>query len=145
MIFAYKPRHFAVQEVVCPQAFKDRGEMALHLMNPHVLETADILRDLFGPAFINTYSFSDAIKTAYGSRESSGLRLPGSPWYRPYSQHSRGNALDMIFKDITAEKIRRAIINGDVNLPYNVVLEKNVSWLHIACANYGNKVTLVNG
>jgi len=145
MMFAYKPRHFAAHEVVCPQTYKDRGEMALHLMNAQVLETADILRELFGPAFINTYALSATIKSAYGVREESGLRLPESKWYKPYSQHSRGNALDMVFMDIPAEKIRQAIINGDVNLPYNVVLEKSVNWLHVACANYGEKVTLVNG
>lgn len=144
-MFQYTPRHFATHEIVPPQVWEDRGDKALHLMNPHILEVADFLRLIYGPAFINTYKLSSAVQAAYGHRQHSGLRLPDSPYYRPYSQHSYGNAVDMLFRDITAEEIRKDVQEGKLVLPHPVVFEKDVAWLHVACANYSGLVTMVDG
>ena len=139
----YKPKYFAAHELVPPRMFAERGEKALHLLNPSVLEVADLLRETYGPAFINTYGLGDSVIEVYKLREWCGIRTPESRWYRPYSQHTFGNALDMIFRDVTADQVRNDIINGGVELPHSVVIEKDVSWLHIACANYENKITIV--
>lgn len=141
--FHYEPEFFAPQELVPPQVFADRGIKALHLLNAHVLECADILRKAYGPAFINTWH-NDQLTAAYGERQWSGLRTPDSPYYRPYSQHTIGNALDIVFRDTTAEQIRADIESGLITFPYNVVIERGVSWLHIATANYGSAITWID-
>jgi hypothetical protein len=142
-MFQYKPKHFATHELVPPKMFEERGDKALHLLNPQVLELADLLREIYGPTFINTYNLGENVIRAYKLREWSGIRTPDSKWYRPYSQHTFGNALDMVFRDVTAEQVRSDIIDGVIELPYPVVLEKSVSWIHIACANYYDNITLV--
>lgn len=144
MSILYTPDHFAVAELVDRQTFADRGIKALLLFDPHILEIIDVLRDIYGPAFINTWALSKAVRNTYGDRTESGLRLPYHSHYRKYSQHSYGRAFDMLFKDILTVDVREQIIDGTIVLPYNVILETGISWLHIAVGNYEDKVTLVS-
>jgi hypothetical protein len=145
MTYQYKPKHFATHELVPPRVFADRGDKALHLLNPLALEVIDQLRDELGPMFINTYNLSLNVRHSYGVRQWSGLRTPDSPFYRPYSQHTFGNAFDILFRDHSAAEVRHMIRFLQIKFPCNVVVENDTSWLHIAVANYGMKVTWVDG
>mgnify|MGYP000698604211 CR=1 FL=1 len=129
----YKCKHFAIHELVPPKVYRDRGEKAWELMDERILQTIDKLRDRFGAAIINNYEFG-------GDRKWSGLRTSDSPWFSPYSQHTFGRAVDVIFRDVTAEEVReelRNIYDQVLNnvLPGITAVEEDVDWLHIDCRN----------
>ena len=141
----YICEHFSIQELVPPEVFQERGNKAWSLFNPLILKSADRLRKRYGPMFINTWSLSKAIQEIYGTRTESGIRIPGNAYYKVYSDHSRGNAFDAIFRDISAEEIRDDIIQGRIEFDFPVVIEctingKEISWLHFATRNMDSTV-----
>lgn len=138
---SYKCEHFKIHELVPPQVFKDRGEKAWELMDDRLCEGVDALREHFGPATINNYNWG-------GDRTESGLRIPSSKWYSPYSQHTFGRAADLLFKEATADEVREYIrevwknyTQSSISPPeYPIVeihgLEEGISWVHIDVRNY---------
>lgn len=124
----YKCKHFSVDELVPPHVYKERGSKAWELLDERLLITIDELRDALGSAVINNYRWG-------GNRQWSGLRTPESPYYRPYSQHSFGRAVDMVFAKVTAEEARQHIFANKERYPYVFAVELGVSWLHIDCRN----------
>lgn len=128
MEVTYKCKHFKIHELVPPQVYKDRGEKAWELMDLRLLISIDKLRDEYGQATINNYEFG-------GNREWSGLRTPASPYYSPYSQHTFGRAADIIFKDHSAEDIRKDIALFPEDYPLINCIEEDVSWLHVDVRN----------
>jgi len=124
----YKCRHFDIEELVPPHVYDERGYKAWELLDERLLITIDQLRDSLGAATINNYRWG-------GDRKWSGLRTPESKVYRPYSQHTFGRAVDMLFSKVTAEEARRHILTNKNRYPYIFALELGVSWLHIDCRN----------
>lgn len=123
--------HFKIQELVPPLVYADRGELAWQLMDPRLLEIQDILRDRYGPCFVNTWALSERIQEAYGLRVASGLRVyrQDPSGFKQYSQHPFGRATDSLFQDHKAAWIRDDIAMNP--LPYPVTLEGAVDWLHL--------------
>ena len=101
----YKCQYFKIHELVPPHVYKERGEKAWELIDDRILKTIDMLRKDLGEATINNYEFG-------GDRQWSGLRTPDSPFYSPYSQHTFGRAVDILFKDVSAETVRKFILNN---------------------------------
>ena len=129
----YKCKYFKAHEVVPPEIYEKFGERSFMFLDDRLLKLCDALREEFGSATINNYKWG-------GNRVASGLRSPDSPYYSPTSQHSFGRAVDILFKDYSAERVRSEIkenqakflISGNV---YSITLEDGVSWLHIDIRN----------
>lgn len=124
----YKCEHFKIQELVPPQVYKDRGELAWELLDERALRIIDNLRNDYGTCVINNWSFG-------GKRMWSGLRTAESPYYKKYSQHSFGRAFDCIFSKTAAEKIRQDILSDRRFYPNLSSLELGTSWLHFDVRN----------
>jgi hypothetical protein len=124
-------RYFKIQELVPPSVYADRGRKAWELLDPTLLSLIDSLRNIYGPIIINTWDDG-------GNRSESGLRVPGCKYYRKYSQHSFGRAVDCLFSKTTVDKVREDILNNQHRSPYNLIrgLELNVPWLHIDVRNH---------
>lgn len=134
----YRPRFFETREFVPKHVYNVRGEKAIQLMDDRILLTADNLRARYGPAVINTWFFWNKNSPAWigkDSRNWSGLRTKQSPYGGLFSQHRYGRALDMLFRDITAEEIRADILADPDLFPLINSLELDVSWLHVDCRN----------
>ena len=130
----YKPIFFKPYEFVDKATYNKFGDNSLFLMDYRILITMDKIRSYFNkPITINNW------KTG-GNREWSGLRIPSSPYYSIYSQHSHGRAIDFIVKDIDASKVREAIKNNlhIEAFEYITAIEdfKDMSWVHVDCRNY---------
>lgn len=133
----FKPKYFKTQEFVSPGVYEARGEKAIQLMDIRILRLADALREEFGPATINNWAWKGE---GDDSRKWSGLRDPSSPWFSPYSQHTFGRAVDMVFKNHSAEDIRNKIKTHPIfwlnaGGTESITLEDGVSWLHIDVRN----------
>ena len=129
----YKCKHFKAHELVPPAIYDKFGERSFMFLDDRLLKLCDALREEFGSATINNYKWG-------GDRVASGLRSPDSPYYSPTSQHSFGRAVDILFKDYSAERVR-SDIKDDSTIWQNgtglnsITLEDGVSWLHIDIRN----------
>jgi hypothetical protein len=135
-----KAEYFAIHELVPPKTYEARGEKAWQLIDPKLIYLIDALREEFGQATINNYKYG-------GNRQWSGLRTSDSPYYSAYSQHSFGRAADILFKDHTADEVRKAMVeNPDKWLAIcpSVTLEDQVTWVHADVRNSYNCITLFN-
>ena len=127
-LYAYTPKYFVAQEFVSRHAYSILGsQKCLRYFNPLLLLTADQLRERFGPATINNWFFG-------GERQFSGLRLPNEPHYSPRSDHSYGEALDIIFKNQDAKIVREYIEANPNEFPHITFIEEgeDITWLHIS-------------
>ena len=150
----YSPKYFSVKELVPPSVYAARGEKAIELFNPYLLETIDLLRDLFGQVIINTW-FSKNLIEKYGYRSQSGIRSfefyldsaggdfgEGLRLYNgSFSQHKYGNAVDCIFVDVDVEEVRQFILNNLNLFSYIKGLELGTPWLHIDTRNREDLIT----
>ncbi|NDO73080.1 D-Ala-D-Ala carboxypeptidase family metallohydrolase [Shewanella sp. SE1] len=128
----YECKHFKIYELVDRQTYTDRGDRAWQLFNPRLLELLDQLRELFdAPITVNTWKWG-------GQFENRGLRTSASPYYRPYSQHSFGRAVDFDVRGLSADQARERIIewfNAGLLEVDSITLELGVNWVHLDIRN----------
>lgn len=97
-------------------------QVMIGLIDDRLIRADQILRDKFGPVTINNWWDG-------GDRTWSGLRLPESPVFSPNSQHTFGRASDKIFRDVSAEEVRKYIEQDWKELGITCI-EANVNWVH---------------
>ncbi|MCP3898619.1 MAG: hypothetical protein GY707_02670, partial [Desulfobacteraceae bacterium] len=121
----YKCDHFDIHELVPQAVLRDRGDKAWELLDERVLIILDRLRVRYGKMTVNNYHWG-------GNRMWSGLRTPNSPYYRTYSQHSFGRAVDCLFDEKSAEEVRQDILANPDDPDFELIgsIELDVSWLH---------------
>jgi hypothetical protein len=149
----YKPKYFAAHEVVPPHIYKQRKNSSFLMMDERILKAADILREQFGPAYINTYNLKNS---PYGRGfKWSGLRdelfkkeMQGKKFSK-FSDHFYGRALDLKFPKTSPKKVRKWIkLHKDFYVPdpknstlitiqevITCVEEDTPTWVHISCRN----------
>jgi hypothetical protein len=140
MILAYVPKYFKLEEFLPKEIFSKlmpetmwKGYM---MLDERMLRHADHCREAFGPLTINNWSTG-------GSRNESGLRVPGMKNYSQYSQHSFGRAFDCVSSTKTGEQMRQFILANKKDFPYVTRMEIGTSWLHSDCGN-AEPITMVN-
>ena len=119
-------KHFKIHELVPLELYNLVDEEVLWRMIPdELIETMDYIKEKFhhGTCTVNSYHFG-------GDRGFSGLRMTNSPYYSKTSQHTKLNALDMIFSSYTAKDVRDYILENPEEFPHIGGLEMGVSWLH---------------
>jgi hypothetical protein len=128
---SYRPKYFALNEVVHPGAIQALGERAWTLMDERILRGADWLRELFGPCTING---------KFGGKgfTESGLRDPFTKTGAPFSQHKFGRALDLKFHKVTCKEVYDYIIRNPGQARENGIttvedIAFTGTWLHIDC------------
>lgn len=140
----YKCEHFKIYELVDPEIYKNRGELAWELFDPILLETLDVMRDHFYEKYnavmiINNWKWK-------GKRKWSGFRTPTSPYYSSTSQHSHGRAVDFLLQDkktkkyINMKKIRDEIIEDQDKFEFCDITTiedfDDMNWIHIDFRNF---------
>ena len=148
-----KSKHFKSYEIVDRETYRIYGEFSYRFFDPILLRVADWLRDELGPVTCNNW-FWNKDKPAWDVFEWSGLRtarwdevqpsrqLNSKKKYTPYSDHALGNALDLKFRDHSAEYVRQYIrdnwerIASDTGA-VSLTLEDGptISWVHLATRN----------
>jgi hypothetical protein len=128
---SYRPKYFALNEVVHPGAIQALGDRAWTLMDERILRGADWLRELFGPCTING---------KFGGKgfTESGLRDPFTATGAKFSQHKFGRALDLKFHNVTCKEVYDYIIRNPGDARENGIttvedIAFTGTWLHIDC------------
>jgi hypothetical protein len=132
---SFRPKHFALVELVDEAIFRERGDHAWELLRPDALQTLDRLRDVFGPITINDWFTG-------GSFRESGLRLPATGTGAKWSMHKYGGAFDCKFKDTTPAAASAYILSKPEEFPLLMTLEnveKTVTWLHFDVRNHSRE------
>ena len=123
-------KYFAIHELVPPHIYDKLGERAWKLLNPELIKSIDKIKEKFpkGKMTINNYFWGR-------DRKYSGLRTPQSKHYSETSQHSLGNAVDIIFSEYDVEEVRKYLILNHKDFSEIKGIEINTSWLHIDTRN----------
>ena len=130
----YRCKHFIIEELVPEELYLEVTRLYIHksvaerilwaMFEEDMLKAIDWIKEQYSPndpVTINNWKWG-------GNRNWSGLRTVDSPYYRGGSQHSIGNAFDMVFTNITAQEIRADLMTRS-DVPFTRV-EGGVSWLH---------------
>ena len=128
---SYRPKYFALNELVPPDVIQARGEQAWQLMDERILRGADWLREKFGPCVING---------KFGGKgfSESGLRNPLTTTGARWSQHKFGRAVDMKFLKVNVKEVYDYILANQPEARANgITTVENInatpSWLHCDC------------
>jgi hypothetical protein len=128
---SYRPKYFALNELVPPDVIQARGEQAWQLMDERILRGADWLREKFGPCVING---------KFGGKgfTESGLRNPLTTTGARWSQHKFGRAVDMKFLKVNVKEVYDYILANQPEARANgITTVENInatpSWLHADC------------
>ena len=123
---------FKTQELVPKHIYQKRGEKAIELINPLLIDSLNQLKQDFpsGSITVNNWLWG-------GSRNWSGLRTPGSPDYSETSQHSVGNGADCKFSEYDEADVRAYIIANPKKYPHVKGVEDfaGMTWVHLDCRN----------
>lgn len=135
-------RYFCLDEFVPKDIYEHNSEFQVKLLiDWRLYQIADQLRLRFGPLTINNWYTG-------GDRQWSGFRTVTSPYFKQFSQHSYGRAMDLVSSKYTGEEMR-----DEIRKHYNVYkflgvtrVEKDVSWLHVDLGYTGlDTLVEVNG
>ena len=126
--------YFKAHELVDPKTYTLYGERSFRFIDKRILNLLQFLRDYYKkPITINNYMFG-------GQYKESGLRQPKLLYYKPYSCHTFGRAVDIKVKDIEASKIQSDILNvisDEVKVMGLTAIEKDTpTWTHISVSNF---------
>ncbi|MBI9080853.1 MAG: hypothetical protein JEY79_14080 [Pseudodesulfovibrio sp.] len=105
----YKCEHFQIKELVPPDLFeeyKDRQHILWQQFDVRALMTLDALRERFGSATVNNWKWG-------GKRTLSGWRPDNCTTGAKRSQHKRGAAFDLKFKNTSAHSVRKELFQAD--------------------------------
>ena len=134
-----------LHEYIPEQMYKEyesKGKLQhlIWMLDDRLIQIDQALRNKFGSVTINNWING-------GNRDNSGLRPPGSPYYKPASQHSFGRASDKLFSNATADEVRQEIKQHQVfwmSIGLTAI-EDNVSWVHsYTRANATGKLLIFN-
>lgn len=123
-------KYFTIEELVDEETYNLLEDEAYKLFNPKLLETIDAAREILDvPLICNNWCWG-------GSRDQCGYRTAQCSIGAPKSYHKRGEAVDLISSQMTAEKMREKLEKYQELLPYPIRIEKwddngEINWLHI--------------
>lgn len=125
---------FKAHELVPPSVYKEHGERALRFIDTRIIDILTFLRDYYkSPITVNNYMYGGQLKNR-------GLRLEGLPFFRKYSCHSFGRAVDFNVKGVPTEQVYQDIFNMADDLKTLKLtgvedIADATTWTHITVSN----------
>lgn len=126
--------YFKAHELVDPVTYKIYGEKkSFRFIDKQIIAILQFLRDYYkSPIIINNYKFGGKLKNR-------GLRLEGK-YFKRYSCHSFGRAVDINVKNVDSAKLQNDILNvlhEELKLLGLTAIEKDTpTWTHISVSNF---------
>lgn len=132
-------KYFGIKELVCPHVYELWGESAWQFLDKRLLENLDWVRENLGkPIVVNNWAQG-------GQYSQRGLRCCACVLVRekaflekPYlSDHVLARGVDFNVVGMTAQEVRDWLECHKEELPHNVRIEKDVNWVHLGIAYFG--------
>jgi len=138
--------YFKAHELVPPSVYKQYGEKSFRFIDEKILNILSFLRDYYkSPILINNYVYS-------GNLKNRGLRLEGLPFFKKYSCHSFGRAVDINVKGVPSDMLWEAvtgILSDDLKTLGLTAVESKEdtpTWTHLSVSNFkGWDIPEING
>jgi hypothetical protein len=136
----YRCKHFKPYELVDRETFRQFGYTSYRFFDGRLLKLADWLREKLGSCTVNDWYWTKLDYEDKSVFKWSGLRVSKSPHFKPYSMHTHGKAMDMKFRDHSADDVRQFINDhwGEIKFVTgleSITLEEGVSWVHVDVRN----------
>ena len=140
----HRPSYFKIEELVYPDLLCKLGvELTWRLIDPYMLVTLDMLREMWGRIRINDWDNNVFFR---------GLRPYDCEVGAEYSMHKFGKGFDLTFLDSDNESVRQDILANKYKREYKYItaIEIKVPHVHIDNRNYSglliiNPNKVVNG
>ena len=114
----YKPKNFALKELVSKATLDKYGEQAWQFLDERMLRNLQYIRETLGkPITVNTFLLQ---QRCFDPGEERG----------PYSQHAHGGAVDFSVQGMTAHQVREWLKTATLPEP-NIWVEEDVGWCHL--------------
>lgn len=114
----YKPKNFALKELVSKATLDKYGEQAWQFLDERMLRNLQSIREQLGkPITVNTFLLQ---QRCFDPAEERG----------PYSQHAHGRAVDFSVSGMTAQEVRNWLKTASLPEP-NIWVEEDVGWIHM--------------
>lgn len=129
----FRPKNFALYELVPPEIYESRGERAWELLDVRILMSLQTLRDRVGRIVVNDWWWGGRFKE-------SGLRSFTTATGAALSQHRFGRAIDAKPADVTPREAADYVLAHPDDFPYLTTIENpeaTPTWLHMDCRNHG--------
>ena len=120
-------KYFKIEELVPKDTFEKYGDDCWKYFTDNSLRMLDGVREFFEkPVTVNNWLWG-------GNLQYRGYRPPDCPIGAPFSYHKSGRAFDFDVKGMSAEEVRRHILDNqdDLLLIWIERMEKDVSWVHV--------------
>lgn len=139
---------FNIKELVCPHVYDKHREFAWNFFDPRLLDTMLVIREkLNRPIYVNNWDMG-------GSFTQRGFRCNLCPLVKEktsleklyITEHGQGMGIDFDVKGMSAEEVRKWIVNNKIFLPHPIRLESDVNWVHLGVRTDGMQaVTFFKG
>lgn len=131
--------YFGIKELVCPHVYEIWGENAWQFLDDRMLENLAFIREGIGkPIVVNNWAKG-------GEYSQRGLRctrcilvIEKVDLRKVYlSDHLFGKGVDFHVIGMTAQEVRDWLELHKEELPHKVRIEKDVNWVHLGIAHFG--------
>ena len=125
--------YFDIRELVCPHVYNKFGEYAWNFFDPRLLDTLLVIREKIGkPIYVNNWDMG-------GNFSQRGFRCNICPLVKEktaleklyITAHNQGMGVDFDVKGMSAEEVRKWIVDNKIFLPHPIRLESDVNWVHL--------------
>lgn len=125
--------YFDIRELTCPHVYDKFREYAWNFFDPRLLDTLLVIREKIGkPIYVNNWDMG-------GNFTQRGFRCNICPLVKEktaleklyVTAHNQGMGVDFDVKGMSAEEVRKWIVDNKIFLPHPIRLESDVNWVHL--------------
>lgn len=125
--------YFDIRELTCPHVYDKFREYAWNFFDPRLLDTLLVIREKIGkPIYVNNWDMG-------GNFSQRGFRCNICPLVKEktaleklyVTAHNQGMGVDFDVKGMSAEEVRKWIVDNKIFLPHQIRLESDVNWVHL--------------
>lgn len=125
--------YFDIRELTCPHVYDKFREYAWNFFDPRLLDTLLVIREKIGkPIYVNNWDMGGNF-TQRGFRcNCCWLVKEKTALEKLYvTAHNQGMGVDFDVKGMSAEEVRKWIVDNKIFLPHPIRLESDVNWVHL--------------
>ena len=125
--------YFDIRELTCPHVYDKFREYAWNFFDHRLLDTLLVIREKIGkPIYVNNWDMG-------GNFTQRGFRCNICPLVKEktaleklyVTAHNQGMGVDFDVKGMSAEEVRKWIVDNKIFLPHPIRLESDVNWVHL--------------
>lgn len=125
--------YFDIRELTCPHVYDKFREYAWNFFDPRLLDTLLVIREKIGkPIYVNNWDMGGNFSQRGFRCNICALVKEKTALEKLYvTAHNQGMGVDFDVKGMSAEEVRKWIVDNKIFLPHPIRLESDVNWVHL--------------